>query len=209
MRRANVQLQSDRRAEILAAAERCFVKSGFHQASMQEICIEAGMSPGNLYRYFPSKEAIIAGIAERNRAEAAESFAVVDQAPDFFTGLAAVARHHLVESTAEEVALCAEIMAESRRNPEVHRLFQNIEKDVKARLAAMLRRAAENGEISRELDCDGAAVVLMAIGDGISWRRTVDPTFQAEAVLPLILGMIHGLLTQPGGAMVTQGEKPR
>ena len=63
MRRANVQAQSDRRAEILAAAQRCFVRSGFHGASMQDICAEAGMSPGNLYRYFPSKEALIAGIA--------------------------------------------------------------------------------------------------------------------------------------------------
>ena len=44
MRRANVQLQSDRRAEILAAAQRCFVRSGFHGASMQDICAEAGMS---------------------------------------------------------------------------------------------------------------------------------------------------------------------
>jgi TetR/AcrR family transcriptional regulator, repressor for uid operon len=197
MRRANAQLQSDRRAEILAAAERCFVRHGFHQASMQEICVEAGMSPGNLYRYFPSKEAIIAGIAERNRAEAAESFKAVEEAPDFFTGLGAVARHHLVESTAEEVALCAEIMAESRRNPEIARLFQDIETDVKARLADMLRRAAAQGEITRDLDFDGAAVVLMAIGDGISWRRTVDPNFQAESVLPLIMHMIHGLLTRP------------
>ena len=135
MRRANVQAQSDRRAEILAAAQRCFVRAGFHGASMQDICAEAGMSPGNLYRYFPSKEALIAGIAERNRAEAAESFQAVEAAPDFFTGLGAVARHHLVESTAEEVGLCAEIMAESRRNPEIARLFQDIEKDVKARLA--------------------------------------------------------------------------
>ena len=63
MRQANTQLQADRRAEILDAAERCFIRSGFHQASMQEICAEAKMSPGNLYRYFPSKEAIIAGIS--------------------------------------------------------------------------------------------------------------------------------------------------
>jgi AcrR family transcriptional regulator len=70
MRRANVQAQSDRRAEILSAAQRCFVRAGFHGASMQDICAEAGMSPGNLYRYFPSKEALIAGIAERDRASA-------------------------------------------------------------------------------------------------------------------------------------------
>ena len=43
MRRANAQLQSDRRAEILAAAQRCFVRSGFHGASMQDICAEAAM----------------------------------------------------------------------------------------------------------------------------------------------------------------------
>ena len=70
MRRANVQLQADRRFEILQAAQTCFARSGFHQTSMQEICTEAGMSPGNLYRYFRSKEEIIAGIAERDRADA-------------------------------------------------------------------------------------------------------------------------------------------
>ena len=78
MRRVNVQQQSDRRAEILAAAQRCFVRSGFHGASMHEICVEAGMSPGNLYRYFPSKEALMAGIAERDRAEVAQQFASAD-----------------------------------------------------------------------------------------------------------------------------------
>ena len=78
MRRANVQLRYDRRDEILAAAQRCFVRSGFHGASMQDICAEAGMSPGNLYRYFPSKEALVAGIAERDRAEVAQQFASAD-----------------------------------------------------------------------------------------------------------------------------------
>ena len=97
MRRVNAQLQSDRRTEILDAAERCFARSGFHGASMQEICAEAGMSPGNLYRYFRSKEELIAGISERNRAEAAASFAAVGEAPYFFDGLAALGRQHLVE----------------------------------------------------------------------------------------------------------------
>ena len=139
MRRANTQRQSDRRTEILDAAERCFARSGFHQASMQEICAEAGMSPGNLYRYFPSKEAMIAGISERNRAEAVASFARSTQAPDFFDGLAELARHHLVDRSDAEVGLCAEIMSESRRNPEIARLYQDIERDIKDRIAAMLR----------------------------------------------------------------------
>ena len=43
MRRANVQLAADRRSEILAAAQTCFARAGFHQTSMQEICAEAVM----------------------------------------------------------------------------------------------------------------------------------------------------------------------
>jgi len=197
MRQANMQLQADRRAEILDAAERCFIRSGFHQASMQEICAEAKMSPGNLYRYFPSKEAIIAGISERNRAEASESFVAVQQAPDFFAGLAGLARHHLVERSAEEVGLCAEIMAESRRSPEIARIARDAERDIRAGLVAMLRRAQEAGEIDATLDLDAVARVLMVIGDGISWRRHADPGFDPEKVLPLVLQMIGCLLGHP------------
>lgn len=193
MRRANVQLQADRRNGILAAAQACFARSGFHQTSMQEICAEAGMSPGNLYRYFRSKEEIIAGIAERDRGEAAQQLASVGNG-DFFEGLAALARHHLVESTIEEVSLCAEIMAESRRNPEVARIYQDMERDMRARFIALLRAAAERGEVRRDLDLDGVVTVLFALADGLSWRRAVEPSFNAAAVLPLVLGMIHQLL---------------
>lgn len=192
------QRQSDRRTEILDAAQRCFARSGFHRASMQDICTEAGMSPGNLYRYFPSKEALIAGICERDRADAVASFALVDQAPNFFEGLAGLARHHLVDRTDEEVGLCAEIMAESRRHPEIAKLYQNIEGDIKGRIAAMLRNAAARGEIRDDVDFDTAATVLMVLGDGMSWRRSVDPTFNAEGALPLILQMVHCLLAKPG-----------
>lgn len=198
MRRANVQLQSDRRAEILAAAQRCFAQTGFHQTSMQEICATAGMSPGNLYRYFPSKEAIIAGIAEQNRAEAAESFAAVLQAPDFFTGLAGLARHHLIERDSDEIGLCAEIMAESRRSADVARIYEGIERDVKSRIVEMLRQAETRGEIKPGLDLEGVATMLMVLGDGTSWRRAVDPGFDAETVLPLILTMVKCLLAPTG-----------
>ena len=197
MRRANTQLQSDRRIEILDAAERCFARSGFHGASMQEICTEAGMSPGNLYRYFPSKEALIAGISERNRADAAASFNEVGAAPSFFDGLADLARQHLVDRSETEVGLCAEIMAESRRNPAIAQLYQDIERDIKERIAAMLRLAVERGEIRADLDVDAAASVLMVLGDGMSWRRAVAPDFDAERVLPMILTMVHCLLAKP------------
>jgi TetR/AcrR family transcriptional repressor of uid operon len=195
MRRANVQLQADRRGEILAAAQTCFARAGFHQTSMQEICAEARMSPGNLYRYFRSKEDIIAGIAERDRADAAQQFAAVGHG-NFFDGLAQLAKHHLVERSVEEVALCAEIMAESRRNPAVARIYQDMEQDVRTRFIALLRGAVERGEIRRDVDFDGTVTVLFALADGLSWRRAVQPSFNAQAVMPLVLGMVEMLLVK-------------
>ena len=59
----------------------CFARSGFHKASMQDICAEAGMSAGNLYRYFRSKEAIIAAIAEAERVRNAALFRAARNAP--------------------------------------------------------------------------------------------------------------------------------
>ena len=71
------------------------------------------MSPGNLYRYFPSKEALIAGIAERDRAEVAQEFASADLSHGFFAVLEGMAHHHFAERPDEQVTLCTEIMSES------------------------------------------------------------------------------------------------
>jgi AcrR family transcriptional regulator len=197
MRRPNVQLQSDRRAEILDAAQRCFVRSGFHQTSMQEICAEAGMSPGNLYRYFPSKVAIIEGIAERDRAEMARQFASASDAPDFFTALEALARHHFVETADEQMGLCTEIMAESRRNPEIARISRGFDVDARRYLIEMMRTAAERGEIASDVDFDAVITMLMLIADGVWWRRTADPNFDAEAMLPLFVDITRHMLRAP------------
>jgi AcrR family transcriptional regulator len=199
MRRANTRLQSDRRAEILAAAQRCFAQNGFHQTSMQEICAAAGMSPGNLYRYFPSKEAIIAGIAERDRAEVGAQFANAQFTTDFFATFAALARHHFVERTAEEVGLCAEIMTESRRNPTIAKIMQDFDQEVRERLISMLRTAAERGDISAAIDFEGVVTMMMVIADGVWWRRAVDPNFNAEAVLPIFMDITRYMLLGGSG----------
>jgi AcrR family transcriptional regulator len=194
MRRASAQLQADRREEILNAAQRCFARSGFHRASMQEICAEAQISPGGLYRYFASKEDIIAAIAERDRADVAAQFRAIDQAPDFFQGLAEAARYYLVERPLDEVILCAETMSESRRNPAVARIHAAIESDVKKGLVDLLRRAAERGVVQRDLDFDATAAVLMALADGFAWRRAADASFDPAAALPMALEMIRTLI---------------
>ena len=194
MRRANVQQQSDRRAEILAAAQRCFVRSGFHGASMQDICAEAGMSPGNLYRYFPSKEALIAGIAERDRAEVAQEFASADLSQGFFAVLEGMAHHHFAVRPDEQVKLCTEVMAESRRNPEIRRISASFDADVKKWLIDLFRAGAERGDIPADIDFESVVTMLMVIADGVWWRRALDPNFKANALTPVFMDVARHLL---------------
>ena len=194
MRRANAQLRSDRRAEILGAAQRCFVRSGFHGASMQEICAEAGMSPGNLYRYFPSKEALIAGIAERDRVEIAQQFAHADLSRGLFAVLEGMAHHHFAERPREQVLLCTEVMAEARRHPEIARISASFDADVRTWLGSLLRAAAERGDIPGDIDLDGVITMLMVIADGVWWRRALDPDFDPEAVLPIFMDITRHML---------------
>lgn len=66
MPRVSQQYKDRQRAEILAAARRCFVRNGFHRTSMQDIFAEAGRSAGAVYRYFPAKEDIIVAVASGN-----------------------------------------------------------------------------------------------------------------------------------------------
>jgi len=55
---------------VLAAAERLFLRDGYHAAKMADIAREAGISVGTLYKHFVSKEAVFESLADRGREEA-------------------------------------------------------------------------------------------------------------------------------------------
>ncbi len=192
-----IQRQSDRRAEILEAAQRCFARHGFHSTSMQQICAEAGMSPGNLYRYFRSKEAIIAGIAERDRAEVVQEFESADLSHGLFAMLEGMAQHHFAERTDEQIGLCIEIVSESRRNPEVARIHRAFDADVRARLVAMLEHAAARGDIPAGTDFNAVTEMLMVLADGVWMRRAIDPAFNAKIMIPMFMDVTRHLLGVP------------
>jgi TetR/AcrR family transcriptional regulator, repressor for uid operon len=98
-------------------------------------------------------------------------------------------------------------MAESRRNPEVGRIYQNVDTDVRNGLVAVLRTAADRGEIPRDLDLEKIVIVLLALGDGIEWRRAVDPSFNAESVFPMVLDIVRFmLLGRPQSAAGATGD---
>jgi TetR/AcrR family transcriptional regulator, fatty acid metabolism regulator protein len=56
--------QTDKRARILASAERVFAKRGFFAARVSEIAKDAGVADGTIYLYFKSKDDILISLFE-------------------------------------------------------------------------------------------------------------------------------------------------
>jgi AcrR family transcriptional regulator len=59
----------DTRARIMETAEALFRRLGFAKTAVADIAAELGMSPANVYRFFPSKNAIVQAICRRLLAE--------------------------------------------------------------------------------------------------------------------------------------------
>ncbi|KMO29793.1 TetR/AcrR family transcriptional regulator [Methylobacterium aquaticum] len=193
--RSRLDPAEERRTRILDAAEACFVRHGFHRATMHDVAVEAGMSPGNLYRYFPSKDAIVAGLAERDRAAVADDFSGIESAPDLMPAFAALARRHLAEAPAEKAVLCVEMWAEATRNPAMAAICRDFEREISSRLSGLYRQA--QGRLAAPApgaDPEALARLAMVMADGIMVRRALSPDFATGPVIDAMLALIGAAL---------------
>jgi AcrR family transcriptional regulator len=88
------QLKSDRRLQLLSAAERLFAERGFLAVRLEDIGAAAGVSGPAIYRHFPNKESLLVellvGISTRllagareASARSADAAAILDDLIDF------------------------------------------------------------------------------------------------------------------------------
>lgn len=194
MPRLKPDTQRARRSHILDAAEQCFARAGFHRTTMQDICKAANVSPGALYVYFDSKEALIEGIAERNRAEFAERIQELAAAPDFMAALRVIGERYFAEEPVHKRLMCIEIGMEATRNERVGAIWRSVEDFVRESFRALFQRLKDEGRIDPLLDIRSVVEVFCTIGDGMFWRRAVDPSFDPERVLPAVIAIIGTLL---------------
>jgi AcrR family transcriptional regulator len=190
--------QRARREHILDAAEVCFARAGFHRTTMQDICKEALISPGALYVYFASKEDLIAGLAERDRAQFGERFAELSAAPDFMEALSALADSYFEEEPAHRRTMCLEIGLESTRNPKVGEIYRSVDRYVNESFEKLFQRLADEGRIAPGQDIHTLAKVFGVIGDGLFMRRALDPNFDGKTLVPAVMALIGKLLNVRG-----------
>lgn len=202
---------AEQRRLILKAAEASFVRSGFHATGIADICAAVGgMSPGRLYHYFPSKQAIVEALVAEERAATAALLGSLAEAEDIVAALAdAVARATETVAGASYSRLALEILAEAGRNEAIAVIVREAAQDARAILVRTIRIGQERGEIGTGVDPEGVAGLITLLVDGAIGREMVDPGASSAQLAAQVRALAVALLTQGRiGVADAAGGKP-
>jgi TetR/AcrR family transcriptional repressor of uid operon len=184
----------ERRERILDAAERAFVRQGFHATTMQHVADELGMSAGNLYRYFPSKEAIVEGLCEVDQAERARAFAeLMADNRSIMEAICCGLRKHVLDKPPEKARLIVEIWAEAGRNPRVAAMTRAIDADVLAGLERLMDAAKAGGAASPRLESRLGARFFFTFVAGLFKRMAIESDFDPDVETTMAVGVLKAL----------------
>ena len=148
---------------------------------MQHVAEAAGMSAGNLYRTFPSKEAIVEGLCACDQQERAASFAKAAEAQSIFAAFAVGLRQHIALRPRQKATLIVEIWAEGARNPAIAAMSRAVDADILAQIERMIDIAKARGEAAAAVDSAAVARFIFTYVGGLLKRLACEPDFDAEA----------------------------
>lgn len=197
--------QTDRRTVIMQAAIDCFIDKGFHATSMRDIALAASVSLGNLYNYFPGKQALIAEVANQEQAELAPLLRTLErtanpsteQVKQFLAAYWALCRQR------EWAILGVECLAEIARSPALMPAFENNRRQLLDTLTNAIERAMKRGVFKPTAPARLVAQAMLDIVENDALRQALmaqaetagyqdNPSVQAmDALHP---GLLHGLL---------------
>ncbi len=161
---------------------------------MQEVAQEAEMSPGNLYRTFPSKEAIVVGLCERDQAALVAEFMQLPENIELIPAIYQMLRRQFTDKPREFYFLILEIWTQSTRNPELARVRQCSEDTVRAHILKFLQKGQAMGKIHRETDLVMAVKVLFTLVSGLFRRRAHEADFNIDVELAMTMGILARVL---------------
>ncbi len=200
MRKLDPIRHEEKRQEILAAANRCFERSGLKGASIADICKEARISPGHLYHYFASKDAIVATLSDAWLSRTRERFDRVSSARgDLVAALVAEIGGLAPNGPRSGSELVFEMLAESTRNPAMAEMVQAHSRDLRALIADVLREGQRRGDVRADLDADHVATVAIAIVDGLKALSLRDPGSDRAQSASLLRQMLEHFIRRADG----------
>jgi AcrR family transcriptional regulator len=163
---------------------------------MAQIAQEAGMSVGQIYRYFENKEAIIGAIVARDMAEMRDKFAALES-------VGGPLAEAIVEGSAQALddsydtdrsALMLEVLAEAARNPGVAAILRRADAEERTFRHGVLRQIGPSECSERELVARGE--VLSMLFEGMAVRALNNPGADRAAIVEVLRSVLRHLLVE-------------
>ena len=193
-----------RTIEILAKIKTVFAQKGFDGASMQDLARAAGMSAGNFYRYFPSKDAIIASMVAQDLGDVGAVFHEILAAPDPRAALLAGFREQISQHRqACDGPLWAEIEAAAQRRPEISAIHCRIEEEVARYLIRTFALIVGIDEAESERRYATHARLMLILFKGAAMPPVEDP-----ALTDLTISVIDHLVPRPAAGSAAGSGAP-
>lgn len=117
-------MKMNRADQILSAAETCVMQKGFHNTTVQEIAVMAGISTGLIYRYFKGKSDIIEALVNNKVVQRLQQKMKADSLLESDSArLTLFAGDTVNADTRDSIALMLAISAEASRNAHVQHII--------------------------------------------------------------------------------------
>jgi len=202
---ARTQPQDDalvktRRRQIFLAACRVLARKSFHEASVKELALEAGLAAGSIYVYLQGKEDILILIAESMVAELVESLPAIRErtAREPRRELLEIMRTILdvIDRYREAFAVLNHEVRYLERNPRYRSVLKQAVHPYKEALAAPLERGRGMGVIRFE-SIPSAVEALHMLCSGWAMGGELLSRTDKEAYWREIGGLVEGRLFVP------------
>ena len=159
------EYMQQRRDHILDAALRCLQRQGLIDTSLTDICEEADISRGALYKHFASKDEILDGVLSKI------SQVAIDQLRfhDLSTMNSALTNwiDYIAGEGQKNLRLEFELMSLTRSNAALHAVVASGIAQRQSTLEESLKALAHNGEIVEDIDIRATARALNAFLFGL------------------------------------------
>jgi AcrR family transcriptional regulator len=189
MPRLSEARRAERRRHILTSARGCFSRNGFHATSMDDIIAATGMSSSAVYRYFRSKDELVAAAADEALVLVRDLFdKLLEQRPapspaEVITAMVEAARSRRSHPDYDLTRIVIQTWGEALRNPSLEERTRSFYLGVHGQLAELCRRWRTEGRVSAEADDRAIATVLVSLMPGLLVGRHLIADVPAEELI--------------------------
>jgi AcrR family transcriptional regulator len=204
-RQTRKQKRAANRQRLLDAARKVFSERGYHEATVEAIAAESGLSNGALYYNFRNKEELFLALFDQRidaRIAAVErTFGSERASGDDGGGQVMTAAMEGVRDIDDpmEWAMFFEFIAHAARTPDFRREFRKRSRRMRTAFARAVERQSADLGTDLPLPAEQVGVAIAALSHGLAAQRVIDPRAVPDELLgQLVLYLLRGMTAAKG-----------